>query len=140
MMLRTTILICLFVVNSWYSARISSFSILLIGDSVDRFFTVEWCEFDHKGSETHILSERNSKHKNKSNMWAVNSAYVKPWINDYITTKDDPYFRCRSRDSLDSVSNVHMFGSSSVGMKVLAILLRYSHEIRSIFQRQRKHV
>ena len=95
---------------------LDSFSLLLIGDSVDRFFTVEWCEFEYKKMGTFTLSERNNNNKYKSNIWAVHSPHVKPWVDSFITSHDDPYFYCQSNGSVkDSVANVHMLGSSAEG-------------------------
>ena len=94
---------------------LNTFSLLLIGDSVDRFFTVEWCEYNHKQLGFFTLSERNSKNKYKSNIWAINSPQIKPWVDLFITTKDDPYFYCKAAYSNDSVTNVHMLGSSPIG-------------------------
>lgn len=82
-------------------------SLLLIGDSVDRFILVEWCEVSH-GEEIEV-----SRLKKASNMWAITSPHIKNWVSDTITFRDDPYFHCS--EGQDTITNVHMLGSAAQG-------------------------
>jgi hypothetical protein len=89
---------------------VSGESILLIGDSVDRFITVEWCDMVY-GMNRYSTS----RNKRSSNIWAVNHPHIKRWIAHTITSSDDPYFFCADPSNSSSIANVHMLGSAAKG-------------------------
>ena len=74
--------------------------LLLIGDSVDRYITLGWCDsFASKGVTRGVFAEDTIKYRGGNNRLGAN-------IGAY---------HCHSHSSNDSIGFVHIFGSNATG-------------------------
>jgi hypothetical protein len=107
-----------------FSSR--SFEVLLIGDSLDRYMILDWCDhlasFHRQDMDSNPAIANDPRNADfKISTWMTfpqnwtNNKLDDGWLMSEVTTRYEHGFRCRDPKTGDVLSATHIYGSSDAG-------------------------